>query len=85
MVEFVVIDLRSQVEALRSHLRGCTKQEIIIWLSHYGEVGVIDFNRSYSMFAELPKHFTFKSHCGLEAVFWFGNDNSLQVTARGSF
>ena len=78
-MELVIIDLRSQVKALRPHLQGWTKEEIIIWLSQYGKVEVFEFKLSNSIFADLPEHFIFTSRCGLDAVFYFGNDNSLQV------
>ena len=70
MASFVLVDLRSQLHYLPAAMRSWTRQQVLQWLQHYGEV------RHSTNF---PDTYFFRSWCGLETPFTLTEDNHLSI------
>ena len=67
VMEFNLVDLVSQRDAVRQHLRGMSKTEIVEWLSARGRI-----TQRTSGDCEI---FDFESAAGAQAAFFFDGDN----------
>lgn len=71
MNQFVLIDLVSQRHAVRQHLEGRSKGEIVDWLSRHGRI-----ERQTIQSREV---FRFESVIGIQATLFFDGDEIVFV------
>jgi hypothetical protein len=75
--DFQLVDLVSQREAVRQHVKGWSVADIVAWLAAHGELT----KRSVSG----REVFYFQSAVGREAVFFFDSDKMVFVGDHTTF
>jgi hypothetical protein len=74
IADFVLIDLYSQRHSVQKFVLGWSIEEIIDWLTCFGEVYVFD-DQPYG------KRYSFRSTCGRLAGFWFNDSDGWKILA----
>ncbi|MEM9246511.1 MAG: hypothetical protein AAGA67_12340 [Cyanobacteria bacterium P01_F01_bin.153] len=77
MTDFHLVDLVSQRQAVRQYLRGCSKAEIIAWLSTKGSLEVRNIQDT--------EVFDFTSGVGIEDSFFFQQDDFVFIGDHCTF
>ena len=77
MIYFHLIDLVSQRDAVRQHLKGWTADDILAWLAARGQVSKISTSG--------PDTFLFESAIGCQAAFFFNGDDMVFVGDNTTF
>ena len=72
MSELIVVDLASQATAVRSHVLGWSVDQIVTWLSQYGEVHKIPSPYDDNLFS-------FRSAAGCHAGFRLEQGGKLAI------
>jgi hypothetical protein len=75
---FQLLDLRSQVTAVRTTLAGSSPVQVLAWLAERGKV-----TRMTAEFPDLPTAYRFESTLGAFCIFHF-RDGVLQVIGEKS-
>jgi hypothetical protein len=77
MAEFYLVDLVSQRDAVRDHLRGRSKEGVLQWLAARGLLEQQDVSGRAV--------FHFESHAGRRATFFFDGDDLVFVGDHTTF
>ena len=77
MTDFHLVDLVSQREAVRDHLRGKSTDEVLQWLAGRGQLVQQDISGR--------AHFHFESHAGRRATFFFDGGDLVFVGDHTTF
>ncbi len=79
MLEFTVVDLYSQRQAVASYVLGRSVEDVLDWLGHYGSI------REYQPTSPDRPHYLFRSFAGLTCWFCFDDNLNLTVPTSGWF
>ncbi|MCP5303448.1 MAG: hypothetical protein H7A03_09955 [Pseudomonadales bacterium] len=79
-VDFVLIDLGCQIEAVQAYTRSWTKDQILSWLGHYGTIHDYSGFRIHHTFKELI--FEPYSFPQLSWGFYFDENDHIQAYKR---
>ncbi len=74
-MEFVVIDLYSQLDAVNAHIKGWDRQRILMWLRLFGEV-------SGPFQLGMAETLVFRSVCARTTGFYFNEQNEILIPGR---
>ncbi|MGD1938500.1 MAG: hypothetical protein ACFCA4_13210 [Cyanophyceae cyanobacterium] len=77
MTDFHLVDLGSQRQAVRWHLRGCSQADITVWLSTKGSLEVRNIQGT--------EIFDFRSGVGVEDSFFFQQDDFIFIGDHCTF
>ena len=70
--EFVVVDLYSQRHEVENHVRGCTEEQVLSWLSCFGDVHELKPMGISGLYS-------FRSVVGLVTVFGLDGNDGMSV------
>lgn len=70
---FVVIDLASQIHAIRAYTSGWSSEDVLAWLAIYGHVRFFEFGNvsGYSFYSSVMS--------GMIFHIWFDADNRIRI------